>query len=89
MMDTNVAKSILDIKDVKLTAEAVKKAYRKKVKEWHPDKFHTAEDSVKANAEMLSKQINEAYSFLVQNLEKMASKLLIHETLFEFARVDL
>jgi len=42
----------------------LKNVYRKLVKEWHPDKFQEG-DSKKAEAERKSKEIIEAYHFLV------------------------
>lgn len=42
----------------------LKKVYRNLVKEWHPDKFQDG-DPKKAEAELKSQEIIEAYSFLV------------------------
>lgn len=64
-----------------VTADAdlnkLKTVYRKLVKEWHPDKFQEG-DALKSQAESKSKQIIDAYHFLVsispethaQNLEE-------------------
>lgn len=42
--------------------EAIKKAYRKKVREWHPDLFHTEEDIKTANVKM--QEINAAWELI-------------------------
>ncbi|HEY0274069.1 MAG TPA: KTSC domain-containing protein, partial [Chitinophaga sp.] len=39
--------------------------YRNLMKEWHPDKFATAEEAAKLEAEARSKELIEAYNFLV------------------------
>lgn len=52
----NVEKNF-DLKDLKIT-------YRNLVKEWHPDKFQDG-DEMAAEAEFKSRQIIEAYHFLV------------------------
>ena len=44
------------------TADDLKKAYRKRAKQYHPDAQHTEEDKKKAEAKF--KEINEAYSVL-------------------------
>ena len=49
--------SDIDLKHLKTT-------YRNLVKEWHPDKFQI-EDESKAEAEIMSRQIIDAYHFLV------------------------
>jgi len=41
----------------------LKKSYRNLVKEWHPDK-HTADDTLKEQAEEMSRQITDGYAFL-------------------------
>ena len=41
----------------------LKKSYRNLVKEWHPDK-HTADDTLKEEAEEMSRQITDGYAFL-------------------------
>ena len=53
----------------------LKLIYRNLIKEWHPDKF-TDNDTLKAEAEIKSKEIIEAYHFLVSiSPETHASKL--------------
>ncbi len=43
----------------------LKTIYRNLMKEWHPDKFSNAEDAQKLEAEAKSKELIEAYNFLV------------------------
>ncbi|RFM28524.1 KTSC domain-containing protein [Deminuibacter soli] len=43
----------------------MKTIYRNLMKEWHPDKFANAEDAAKQEAEHKSKELIEAYNFLV------------------------
>jgi len=53
----------------------LKLIYRNLIKEWHPDKF-TDNEALKAEAEIKSKEIIEAYHFLVSiSPETHASKL--------------
>lgn len=42
----------------------IKKAYRKKAMQYHPDKFSNAKDSEKAESEAKFKEVNEAYQVL-------------------------
>ena len=42
----------------------LKTSYRNLVKEWHPDK-HTADDTLKEQAEEMSRQITDGYAFLM------------------------
>ena len=49
-------------KDIEL--KALKSTYRNLVKEWHPDKFQAGDDKAK-EAELMSRQIIDAYHFLV------------------------
>ncbi len=46
------------------TQDAIKAAYRDKVKEYHPDIFSGQPEWVRAEAEAMSKKINEAYKVL-------------------------
>jgi DnaJ family protein C protein 7 len=48
--------------------DEIKKAYRKKALEWHPDKFQNEEEKVKA--EEMFKDIGEAYSVLSDNQKR-------------------
>jgi len=48
------------------TQDEIKKAYRDKIKEYHPDKFTNEPDWVKKQAEEMSKKLNEA-SGVLQN----------------------
>ncbi len=60
-LDTNLALALLGLK-TNATQEEIKKAYRKLVKIWHPDRF--TETQQKLEAEVKLKQINEAYEAL-------------------------
>lgn len=46
------------------TEEDIKKAYRKQIATYHPDKFAGASEEEKKNAEAMSKEINHAYEVL-------------------------
>ena len=46
------------------TEEEVKKAYKRKALQWHPDKHSSGTEEQKLNAEKMFKDINEAYSVL-------------------------
>ncbi|MDR1831264.1 MAG: molecular chaperone DnaJ [Fusobacteriaceae bacterium] len=46
------------------SADELKNAYKKLALQWHPDKFGSAEESKKKEAEEKFKEINEAYSVL-------------------------
>lgn len=52
--------------DSTMTKEEIKKAYFKKVKQYHPDKFINASDDVKKMNEEKLKKINEAYDNLMK-----------------------
>lgn len=43
---------------------AIKKAYRKKAVEWHPDKHNTKSEEEVKEAEAMFKDIGEAYAVL-------------------------
>lgn len=45
-------------------ADAVKSAYREKIKEYHPDKFQNQPEWVKKQAEEMTQKINRAYEAL-------------------------
>lgn len=45
--------------------QELKVIYRNLMKEWHPDKFATAEEIARLEAEARSKELIEAYNFLV------------------------
>jgi preprotein translocase subunit Sec63 len=44
--------------------EEIKDAYRNKIKEYHPDKFHNQPEWVKKQAVEMTQKINEAYKYL-------------------------
>jgi WD40 repeat protein len=46
------------------SAKAIKQAYRRLVKQWHPDRFAIATGTEQAEAEQRIKAINEAYAYL-------------------------
>ena len=60
--------------DKKSSQDEIKKAYRKKALEWHPDKHKGAD---KAQAEKRFKEINEAYQILSDSQKTPALRLLI------------
>lgn len=53
-----------------VSEEALKKAYRYRVKMWHPDKFQQKEMWEKGNAEERFKEINAAYHRILLDLKK-------------------
>lgn len=48
------------------TLEEIKIAYRKLIKIWHPDQYENEKDLQKS-ADKKAKEINEAYSYLIEN----------------------
>lgn len=46
------------------TAEDIKRAYRKKLSEYHPDKVATLGDKIRATAEFETKKLNAVYDYL-------------------------
>ncbi len=68
-LNINDAYSILELKPGASPTE-VKRAYRKLVKIWHPDRF--SHPQKKQEAEQKIKQINEAYNKLKSNLPSSA-----------------
>jgi|SRR5690554_2495561 len=54
--------------DQKATAEEIKRAYREKIRRWHPD----ANPDRRVWAEEMSKTLNEAYSILGDSKKRMA-----------------
>lgn len=69
-----MAKNLYEILGVPKTAsdDDIKKAYRKKVVAYHPDKFAGASEKEKKDAEAMCKEINHAYEVL-SNKEKRAN----------------
>lgn len=55
---------ILGITELPTTLDAVKKAYRRKIAQYHPDKFAGEQPEVIKYAEETSKKLNGAYSIL-------------------------
>jgi hypothetical protein len=55
---------ILGITEVPTTLDAVKKAYRRKIAQYHPDKFAGEQPEVIKYAEETAKKLNGAYSIL-------------------------
>lgn len=61
--DTDQAYKILDI-NADATDEQIKKAYREKVKKYHPDRIKTQDEALKKGAQQKFIQIQEAYEAL-------------------------
>ena len=61
-----MAETYYDVLGVPKTAtqDEIQSAYRKLMKQWHPDKFTNATDDKKKEAEEMSRKINEAYATL-------------------------
>ena len=47
------------------TLEQIKRAYRQKISQYHPDKVANSADEIRQLAEVRSKQINAAYEFAI------------------------
>lgn len=60
---------VLGLPDDTTNFEAVKKAYRKLIKNYHPDKYALAGEEEKAKVTELAKNINEAYTELEKLLK--------------------
>jgi hypothetical protein len=56
-------RNLLGLK-LKFSREELKKSYQEAVKKYHPDRYGTSSQRDRANAEMLMKQVNEAYEKL-------------------------
>ncbi|MEY2924307.1 MAG: hypothetical protein RLZZ337_855 [Bacteroidota bacterium] len=68
--------------------QELKTSYRNLVKEWHPDK-HTADDTRKEEAEMMSRQITDGYAFLTSIApETIAKGLEEYTNTIENAFID-
>ena len=63
--------SILGL-DTTATKEELKKAYRKSIAEYHPDKVANLGEDIKRLADSKTKAINNAYDYLKKNHEPMA-----------------
>ena len=61
-------RSAYEILDVQPGAdqETIRRAYQKKIQEYHPDRLHTAADELQKLAEKRMKEINRAYEQLSQ-----------------------
>jgi DnaJ-domain-containing protein 1 len=61
-------RSAYEILDVQPGAdqETIRRAYQKKIQEYHPDRLHTAADELQTLAEKRMKEINQAYEQLSQ-----------------------
>jgi hypothetical protein len=62
----SVCLEILGLNQMPASFEAIKLAYRRKIKEFHPDKFAGERPEVIQYAEEISKRLNVAYEFLEQ-----------------------
>ena len=60
---------ILDLKG-KVNFNDIEKAYKYKIKEYHPDKVDSMGDELKELAEEKTKEINEAYNFFLMRYKK-------------------
>jgi curved DNA-binding protein CbpA len=66
----------------------LKTNYRNLVKEWHPDK-HTADDTKKEEAEIMSRQLTDGYAFLISIApETIANGLEEYNNTLENAFID-
>jgi DnaJ-class molecular chaperone len=63
MKRINQYKKLFQIED-QIELSALKSTYRSLVKQWHPDKFQD-DDPMKAEAELMGRQIVDGYHFLV------------------------
>jgi hypothetical protein len=66
-MTGKAAASVLGLKQEKISLKEIKRAYREKVKQFHPDKFASLGKAAVETAEREIKEINEAYSYLKRN----------------------
>lgn len=66
----SVCLEILGLNQMPASVEAVKLAYRRKIKEFHPDKFAGERPEVIQYAEETSKRLNVAYAFLEQHFAR-------------------
>lgn len=68
-----VCLEILGLNQKPASFEVVKIAYRRKIKEFHPDKFASERPEVIQYAEETSKRLNVAYAFLEQHFSEVNS----------------
>lgn len=66
--DARVAEclNVLGLKELPATFSTIKSAYRRKIGEFHPDKFAGKKPEVLQYAEEMAKKLNVAYAYLEQ-----------------------
>lgn len=79
MKRINAYKKLFNI-DQEIDLKTLKTTYRNLVKEWHPDKFQAGDEKA-AEAEMKSRQIIDAYHFLVSIAPETVTKNLEEYTI--------
>lgn len=70
---TTVCLQILGLRDAPKTFDEVKVAYRRKIREFHPDKFSGERPEVLQYAEETSKRLNIAYAYLERHFAEKAT----------------
>lgn len=66
--DVRNARQILDITDSTLTEQVVQQAFRLKMKEFHPDRYQSLPESIRAMLESKTQEINAARNVLLDYL---------------------